>query len=99
MRQINIEGYSPDEILGLPDEQLDALAGGMASRPARRLNWQWAGGATGSWTHAHSRVGASFFRRTGDGGTFCGVPSVFGVGRTPVAYSGHEALSQCLGGR
>lgn len=26
MRQINIEGYSPDEILRLPDEQLDALA-------------------------------------------------------------------------
>jgi len=26
MRQINIEGYSPDEILSLPDEQLDALA-------------------------------------------------------------------------
>ena len=25
MREINIEGYSPDEILGLPDEQLDAL--------------------------------------------------------------------------
>jgi hypothetical protein len=26
MRQINIEGYSPIEILSLPDEQLDALA-------------------------------------------------------------------------
>jgi len=26
MREINIEGYSPDEILGLPDEQLDLLA-------------------------------------------------------------------------
>jgi hypothetical protein len=25
MREINIEGYSPDEILALPDEQLDAL--------------------------------------------------------------------------
>lgn len=25
MREINIEGYSPDEILGLPDAQLDAL--------------------------------------------------------------------------
>ena len=25
MRQINIEGYSPDEILNLPDEQLGAL--------------------------------------------------------------------------
>ena len=25
LRQINIEGYSPDEILDLPDEQLDAL--------------------------------------------------------------------------
>ena len=25
MREINIEGYSPEEILGLPDEQLDAL--------------------------------------------------------------------------
>jgi hypothetical protein len=25
MREINIEGYSPDEILGLPDEQLDGL--------------------------------------------------------------------------
>lgn len=25
MTQINIEGYSPDEILGLPDEQFDAL--------------------------------------------------------------------------
>jgi len=26
MREINIEGYSPDEILDLPDEQLDARA-------------------------------------------------------------------------
>ena len=26
MKQINIEGYLPDEILNLPDEQLDALA-------------------------------------------------------------------------
>lgn len=26
LKQINIEGYSPDEILDLPDEQLDALA-------------------------------------------------------------------------
>ncbi len=26
MREINIEGYSPDEILDLPDEQLEALA-------------------------------------------------------------------------
>ena len=26
MRQINIEGYRPDEILNLPDDQLDALA-------------------------------------------------------------------------
>ena len=26
MRQINIEGYSPKEILDLPDEQLDAFA-------------------------------------------------------------------------
>ena len=26
MREINIEGYSADEILNLPDEQLDALA-------------------------------------------------------------------------
>jgi hypothetical protein len=25
MRQINIEAYSPDQILGLPDEQLDPL--------------------------------------------------------------------------
>jgi hypothetical protein len=25
LRQINIEGYSPDEILALPDEQLDVL--------------------------------------------------------------------------
>ena len=25
MKQINIEGYAPDEILDLPDEQLDAL--------------------------------------------------------------------------
>jgi hypothetical protein len=25
MRQIDIEGYTPDEILDLPDEQLDAL--------------------------------------------------------------------------
>ena len=25
MREINIEGYSPDEILNLPDEQLEAL--------------------------------------------------------------------------
>ena len=25
MRQINIEGYTPDEILGLPDEQLDGF--------------------------------------------------------------------------
>jgi hypothetical protein len=25
MKKINIEGYSPDEILGLPDEQVDAL--------------------------------------------------------------------------
>ncbi len=25
MKQVNIEGYSPDEILNLPDEQLDAL--------------------------------------------------------------------------
>jgi hypothetical protein len=25
MKQINIEGYTPDEILRLPDEQLDAL--------------------------------------------------------------------------
>ena len=25
MREIDIEGYTPDEILGLPDEQLDAL--------------------------------------------------------------------------
>ena len=26
MREIEIEGYSPEEILNLPDEQLDALA-------------------------------------------------------------------------
>jgi hypothetical protein len=26
MRRIEIEGYTPEEILGLPDEQLDALA-------------------------------------------------------------------------
>jgi hypothetical protein len=25
MKQINIEGYSPDEILSLPDKQLDYL--------------------------------------------------------------------------
>ncbi len=25
MKQIDIEGYTPEEILGLPDEQLDAF--------------------------------------------------------------------------
>jgi len=31
MRQINIEGYSPDEILDLPDDQLDAFV--LSARP------------------------------------------------------------------
>jgi hypothetical protein len=31
MRTINIEGYSPDEILDLPDEQLDAFV--LSNRP------------------------------------------------------------------
>lgn len=31
MRTINIEGYSPDEILALPDEQLDAFV--LSARP------------------------------------------------------------------
>ena len=31
MKQINIEGYSPDEILGLPDAQLDAFV--LAGEP------------------------------------------------------------------
>jgi len=31
MRQIDIEGYTPDEILDLPDEQLDALV--LAGEP------------------------------------------------------------------
>ena len=31
MKQINIEGYSPEEIINLPDEQLDALV--LAGEP------------------------------------------------------------------